>query len=210
MRGRAAASHEPPLRGAWPPSDRGDCQAWHSDVGDGVDVWCAIDGAGARALLEIVLGGPGAAKTTALERGIVRETVERMLSSTDRVWEERTASRFPSTAGWLCKVTIAAASGNPADLCFYAPAADEPPTPIVQRVDLRDVPVALSASLPSTDVRVHEIAAWHPGAIVMLGCDAEPAVDLFAGATRMAIGRLGAVRGRRAVRVDRCVRELRS
>jgi flagellar motor switch/type III secretory pathway protein FliN len=206
MRGRASASHEAPTRGARVPSDRGDAQTWHSDIGDGVDIWCAIDDADARALLEIVLGGPGAAKPTSLERGIVRETVERVLSSTSRVWEERTEARFPSTSGWLCTVTIAAACGKPAELRFYAPAADEPPTPIAQRVDLRGVPVTLTASLPPTGVRVRSIAGWRSGAIVTLGCDAESAVDLFAGSACMASGLLGAAAGRRAVRIDRCVR----
>jgi flagellar motor switch/type III secretory pathway protein FliN len=210
MRGRASVSHEAPTRDARVPSDRGDAQTWHSDIGDGVDVWCTIDGTAARALLEIVLGGPGAAKPTSLERGIVRETVERVLSSTSRVWEERTEARFPSTSGWLCRVTIAAACGNPAELCFYAPAADEPPAPIVQRVDLRGVPVTLTASLPPAGVRVRSIAGWRLGAIVTLGCDAESAVDLFAGSACVASGLLGAVRDRRAVRIDRCAREPRS
>ncbi len=210
MRGRASASHDAPARGAWLSSDRGDAQTWHSDAGDGVDIWCAIDSADARALLEIVLGGPGAPKPTSLERSIVCETVERVLSSTSRVWEERTAARFPSTAGWLCKVTIAAACGKPAVLCFYAPAADEPPAPIVQRVDLRDVPVTLTAALPPTEIRVHAIAGWRAGSIVTLGCVADSAIDLFAGSTCMASGSLGAVRGRRAVRIDRCARESQS
>ena len=210
MRGRASASHEPPMRGARVPSDRCDAQTWHSDIGDGVDVWCAIEGAAARALLEMVLGGPGAAKPTSLERGIIRETVDRVLSTTSRVWEERAEARFPSTSGWLCAVTIAAACGKPAELWFYAPASDEPPAPIVQCVDLRRVPVTLTVSLPPAGVRVGSIAGWRPGAIVALGCDAESSVDLFAGSACVATGQLGAVRDRRAVRIDRCLREPRS
>jgi len=207
LRGRGAATHDAPVRGRWLPSDRSDAQTWHSDVGDGVDVWCALDRAGTRGLLEIVLGGPGAATPTSLERGIIRETVERLLAATNRIWEERAESRFPSAAGWICHVSIAAPNrATPADLCFYAPAADEPPAPIAQRVDLRDVPVTLTVRLPVAQMRVGDIAGWRPGAIVALGCDAGSAAGLFAGAVRMASGRLGAVRGRRAIRVDTEVR----
>jgi len=204
LRGRGIASHDLPVCGTWLPLDRDDAQTWHSDIGDGVDVWCALDRSGARGILEIVLGGPGAPKPTALERGIVRETVERLLASTNRVWEERAESRFPSTACWICRVSIAAAGrGEPAQMCFYAPAVDEAPSPIAQRVDLHDVPVTLMATLPAAEMRVGAIAAWRPGAVVPLGCEAESAVSLFAGPARVASGRLGTIRGKRAIRIDR-------
>jgi len=207
MRGKAQATHRAPARGLWEPLDRDDALAWHSDAGDGVDVWCALDRENARALLEIALCGPAAPRPTAVERGIVRETIERVLASTGRVWDERTGARFPAASGWICTLSIAPSRGAAAELCFYAPAAPEPLPPAVQRVDLRDVPVTLTAWLPPHGVRVGDVAAWRPGWLVPLGFGVEAPARVFAGAALVASGCLGAIRGTRAIRIDAGVPE---
>jgi len=202
LRRRVSATHEGPIRGSWPVvHDDVSAQTWHSDEGDGLDVWCAIDGDAVRNLLEIVLGGPAAPKPTTLERGIIRETVDRLLTSGERLWEERGSPRFSLTAGWLCPILIVDAGGIRAHLDLYAPAIVEPPAPIPALVDVRDVPVSLSATLPPLAVRVDAVAAWRTGTVVTLVGAADASVGLYAGASRIAAGKLGSVRGKRALRI---------
>ena len=202
FRGRACVSHERPIRGPWSSvDDKRAAHAWHSDAGDGIDVWCVVDDESVRALLELVLGGPGALKPTALERGITRETIERLLSSCDRLWEERSVAALSTNRGWQCRVAVVAARGDRAELSLFAPAVEDPPPPTVARVDLRKVPMTLTASLPAIDVRVDSIASWRCGTIVELGRGTSAPVSLCAGTVHLGAGRLGILRGRRALRL---------
>ena len=203
MRGRASGVWEAPMRGSRPPARDAGAYAWHSDAGDGVDVWCLADDGAARALLEVVLGGPGAPEPTSLERSIIRETIERILSASGRSWEERSPAKAPAAPGWLCRITIVPPRGLEAALLLYAPSVEEPPAPTqADRVNLREVPITLHASLPSIGVRVEAIAAWERGALVSLSCRPDIGVTLHAGGVRVANGRLGSAGSRRAVLVE--------
>jgi len=175
-------------------------QSWHSDGIDGLDLWCALDDDGARALLRVILGGPGSATPTALERSIVREAVERLLSYTPCVWEERDPHLLTPDSGWSCSLTIAAASSAGAHITLHAPAAHETSPPSA-RVDLASIPLQLSASLSATQVRVGAIMRWRTGDLVPLGCDAGAPVRLTVAHGRVASGVLGSSRGRRAIEV---------
>lgn len=208
LRGRASASHEPPIRTTLR-HEESPAQTWHSDIGDGVDVWCTIGDVAARALLEIVLGGPGASNPTALERGIVRETIDRVLTSTGRLWEERGGPKPANVSGWVCRLKVTSGRGCCADLALYAPAFADPPAPFSQSVDLRNVPVNLSAALTSINYRVNAIAAWKGGTIVPLRGGADARIGLFSGPSLIAEGRLGTVNGRRAIRIERIEAEPR-
>jgi flagellar motor switch/type III secretory pathway protein FliN len=202
FRGRAFASHEAPIRASW--SCDGDARAahaWHSDAGDGLDVWCVVDDRSVRVLLELVLGGPGALKPTALERGIIRETVERLLSSCNRIWEERGAAAVSTNRGWQCRAAIITAGGARADVTLLAPAFEDPPRPAPARVDLRNVPMTLTAYVPAIDVRVGSILSWQCGTVIELRRDANAPVSLCAGSMPIGAGRLGIVRGRRALKL---------
>lgn len=196
------ATHDAPLRGSWAIARDADAQTWHSDVGDGIDVWCSIDGEAARILLEMVLGGPAAPKPTALERRIIREAVDRLLTAGGRLWEERCSPHLSSGAGWVCPILISDAGAITTHLDLYSPAMAESATPIPALVDVREVPVTLCAVLPPRGVPVGAIAAWREGTVVTVAGRADATVDLYAGAARIAAGRLGSLRGRRALRIE--------
>lgn len=88
-------------------------------------------------------------------------------------------------------------------MALYAPAAEDPPVPIRARVDLRNVPVTLSAALPPVNVSVHAMAEWRLGTIVDLQSGANAAITLFADTVHVGSGSLGTVRGRRALKLGR-------
>lgn len=200
----ASASCTEPTRGSLRVAAEPHARVWSSDIGDGLDLWCTLDLNATRALLAIVLGGPAAPTPTALERGIIRETIDRLLLGSDRIWEECAAALVPSAEGWLCSVNIASKRGTSgAELCLFAPAAAEPPVPVMACVDIRNVPLCVEASLPAISVRVSSIEDWRRGTIVPLDCEDTP-VELSACGVTIATGTLGAFRAKRAVRVDRC------
>ena len=177
---------------------------WHSDDGDGLDVWCVLGLAGARTLLSIVLHGPAGHEPTPLERNIVRETVERLLAATGRVWEEQAGSKLPSVPGWCCRVELTDALGAKSTFTLHAPSRCAP-TRKIERVDLRAIPVMFDAMLPATPMRVDAIARWRKEDVVTLACAPEVATRLRASAACVAAGSLGAARGKRAILVTRSV-----
>jgi len=175
---------------------------WHSDVGDGLDIWCVLGLAGARSLLGIVLHGPAGDEPTPLERNIVRETVERLVSATDRVWEEQAASKLPLLPGWCCRLDLTDALGAKSTLTLHAPSRCAPMRK-VERVDLGAIPVIIDASLPAAQMRVEAIARWRKGDVITLACAPDVTTSLQAGVACVAAGSLGASRGKRAILVTR-------
>lgn len=165
-----------------------------------MDVWCTLDDVAARALLEVVLRGPAAARPTALERAIVKETMERFLVSGDRLWEEEARCRPPETRIWRCEISISSPPMLVAKLVLVAPVSS-PPAPPAARVDVRHVLLPLSATLSPVSVQLSEIMRWRAGAIVAIERGPAVVVRLSAGATIVATGRLGSSLGRRAIRI---------
>ena len=202
LKGRASVvAHAPAVR-ALSADEAEPAHVWHSDDGDGLDVWCVLGIAGARALLSIVLQGPAGDVPTPLERNIVRETIERLLAATGRVWEEQAASKLPLSDGWCCRLDLTDALGTKSTLALRAPMRSSAERD-TERVDLRAIPIALDAMLPDVEMRVDAIARWRKGEIVGLSCAADAATSLRAGKTRVAVGSLGESRGRRALLVTR-------
>jgi flagellar motor switch/type III secretory pathway protein FliN len=202
LNGRASAVAQTPTPRPFNAEEIESAQVWHSDDGDGLDIWCSLGLAGARALLSIVLHGPAGDEPTPLERNIVRETVERLLAVTGRVWEEQAASKLPLLPGWCCRLELTDALGAKATLTLHALSRCAP-TRKVERVDLRAVPLMLDASLAVTQFRVEAIARWRKGDIVTLACAPDATANLRAGNACVAAGSLGASRGKRAILVTR-------
>lgn len=200
LRGRGTLTAAPPVRVAQAHDASSPAQSWYCDGVEGVDLWCELEDAGAHELLRVILGGPGSVAPTALERSIVRETVERLLSSTGSAWEERSPHLLPPDSGWSCRLTIANAADSGAHIALLAPAAVEPSLPNA-RVDLRSIPLQVSVLLPAAHARVDAIAKWRVGDDVPLNCEANAAVDLTVGCVRVACGTLGSSRGRRAIEI---------
>jgi hypothetical protein len=202
LKGRASAVAQPPALRPLAAEEIEAAQVWHSDDGDGLDIWCVLGLAGARTLLGIVLHGPAGDEPTPLERNIVRETVERLLAATGRVWEEQAASKLPLLLGWCSRLDLTDALGAKSALTLHAPSRCAPARK-VERVDLRAIQVTIDASLPAAQMRVDAIARWRKGDIITLACVPDVATSLRAGAACVGTGSLGASRGKRAILVTR-------
>jgi flagellar motor switch/type III secretory pathway protein FliN len=176
-------------------------RAWRCDDA-GVGVWLVLDDGALRALLEIVLGGPAAAVPTTLERDIVRETVERLCASDEVVWQEAASGSAFCSDAWRSDVSIAAQSGPRARLTLAAPAPPPPSPGTLPRVEVGGIPISVGVAIAPSRMRLAEVLTWQPGSIVALGADGTPSVSVFADTEQIASGRLGASRGRRAVRLE--------
>ncbi|HET9342600.1 MAG TPA: FliM/FliN family flagellar motor switch protein [Candidatus Eremiobacteraceae bacterium] len=202
LKGRGSVVGQTPAQRSLTAEEIESAHVWHSDDGDGLDLWCILGLGGARTLLGIVLHGPAGDEPTPLERNIVRETVERLLAATGRVWEEQAASRLPVLPGWCCRLDLTDALGAKSTFTLIAPQRCAP-TRKVERVDLRAIPVKLDASLPATQMRVDAIACWSKGDVITLACAPDVQASLRAGVAYVAAGSLGASRGKRAILVTR-------
>lgn len=202
LRGRASIIADAPELRPLSPNDLLSAHVWHSDDGDALDVWCVLGSSEARALLRIVLQGPAGDELTPLERNIVRDTLERLLATTGRVWEERAASQLPPSAGWRCRLTLTDNLGTSSTFSLHAPSSSAPERPRA-RVDLHGIPVMLEASLPSIEMHVDAIVRWRAGDVIALTCAPDVAVQIRAGDAPVGTGSLGVARGRRAILVTR-------
>jgi len=162
--------------------------------------WCVVDAASQAALLEAVLGGPGASTPSLIERSIAAETVQRLIAD-DGVRGSQPVecanARPPSSGWWRCNVDLAPRSGRTAALqLFCAPSSVDrsrsvPAVPDAAP-DLNAVPISISAELTAVAVPLAVIVAWTPGALVSLPAGALGAVALAASAhVRLARGSLG-------------------
>jgi flagellar motor switch/type III secretory pathway protein FliN len=186
---------------SWSHDEPATAQVWHSDDGDAIDLWCVLTANEARSLLKLVLQGPAGDEPTPLEQNIVRDTIERLLAATGRVWEERSSAQLPPSDGWCCRLTLTDALGATATFTLLAPSSSSREAS-AERVDLRLIPVVVEAILPSIEMQVDAIARWRDGGLVALACAAESRVRLRIGSVCVASGSLGATRGRRAILIS--------
>jgi len=198
LRGRASVVTRSPVLRSWAPDDLASAHVWHSDRGDGIDIWCVLEAADIRSLLPVVLQGPAGDEPTPLERNIARDTVERLLVATGRVWEQRAASQLPPAVGWCCQSILSDALGTEAALSLLSPSS-EPQEESSTRVDLRNIPVQLEALTPTIELRVDAIARWRAGDVVTLATCQEATVSMRIGTIPVANASLGSTHGRRAV-----------
>jgi hypothetical protein len=198
LRMPVATSTTDPVRGADFRQSR--CRTWRCESG-GVMVWLALDDAALRGLLEAVLGGPGASVPTALERDIVRETIERLIASDAMLWEEAPRERMPADDFWLCEVRIETNRSSVTRLSLLAAAAIPDAAPERAKLDHGRIPIVLSIGFPASGHRLESVLRWGPGSLVPIGASA-PTASVYAGRREIASGRIGAVRGRRAVMIE--------
>jgi flagellar motor switch/type III secretory pathway protein FliN len=197
VRRRMDVAYAEPQRGGYEPAPGGD-RAWRVADADSI-VWCVVDLASQAALLEAVLGGPGAARPTSIERTIVGETVERLFRRDDpsaNPLVECERERPLHGDWWRCNVDLTPRKGRSATLQLFAPPAAEENSShaTAARPDLRTVPIPLSVEIAPIPVSVADILAWSPGAIVPLPCGSLTAA--IAGASpnvRMARGSIGSI-----------------
>ncbi len=207
LHGRAAASAGSPVRIPVASKATLPFAWWQSDMGDGLDITCTIEHEAARELLEIVLGGPPAVTPTPVEQRIVRETVDRLLGVTRRLWEE-SATAFSATARWECAVDITR-GGHRAVLALSAPIVPEPPPLVPARIDLSGIPMKLDVTSAPARRTVEAIGALRPGAVVPLGMPVDSNVILSINGRSLAVCALGATAGVRAVKIAQLAADLR-
>ena len=180
----------------------GPVQWWLSDIGDGLDAAFALTAQDARGLLEILLGGPPAPAPTSLELRIVRESVDRLLSSTGRLWEERAAEPWQERECWSVRIDIAG-PGASSGFSFRSPAMIEPEAAPPALVELNRIPIVVSAQLPPQPIAVAALGGLEAGDLFRLGVRQGTEVRLMAQGVEIASGRLGCAQGRRSVEIDR-------
>jgi len=197
LRRRMDVAFAEPERSGYAPSPCGD-RAWHV-ADDETIVWCIVDAGAQAALLEAVLGGPGAARPTSIERAIVAETIERLFAREDIPGSqivEREQERPVHADWWRCNVDLTPRRGRSATLQLFAPPTPEatrnPPTGAAP--DLQAVPVFLSVEVGPISIPLAQVLAWTQGALVPL-----PRRSLTAAIVRvwpnvrLASGRIGSI-----------------
>jgi hypothetical protein len=170
---------------------------WHCDF-QGVRIYCALDSDSQRTILGWILGGPGASVPTAVERTIVTECVDQLLSpSAHARWHE--FAGLHGGAVWLSVHEISDKSGTATIRVFTAAQAASPPK---HHPRLDDVPLDVCAQLRSPAMNLGTLTELKRGMIVRVG-DAAPTarVCLHVGLGEVAFGTLGGIDGRRAIRL---------
>jgi flagellar motor switch/type III secretory pathway protein FliN len=199
LRGHLDITYAEPRRGAYacePTSDRG----WlaHHDAGV---AWCIVDTRSQAALLALVIGGQGAERETAIERAIVSEAMERLLSVEDfrqTRWAESGIDRPAGDRIWRCNVEVASRSGRCAILQLFALPADRDPareaiSPCISQSDIGHVNITLRAELRRVRSPLAQILAWAPGTVVALRSRSLSHVNLLVQDSVIATGRVGSV-----------------
>jgi hypothetical protein len=195
--------------------DAPDDRVWRARVVDR-DLWCIIDAPSQRTLLEFILAGPGSPSPTAVERAIVAESVSRLFdleSPQERfAFREERSLRPPVASMWRSNVDLSDASGRCATLQLFATIVEAPlPPQAPVAVDVADIPLAVISALEPIGVRLAELVEWEAGAVIPLDKSMDRLrVTMSAGPAMLAIGVLGSVGTKRAIRVSSlaCVQAL--
>jgi flagellar motor switch/type III secretory pathway protein FliN len=171
LRRRMDVAYAEPVRSGYAPAPGGD-RAWHVAENEAF-VWCIVDAGAQAALLEAVLGGPGAARPTSIERAIVAETIERLFAREDVPGSqvtEREQERPAHANWWRCNVDLTPRRGRSATLQLFVPPTREevrtPPTGAAP--DLLAVPLSLSFEVAPISIPLAQVLAWTQGALVPL------------------------------------------
>jgi len=199
FRGHLDITYGEPERGVYASGPAGD-RAWLALHDLGV-AWCTVDLRSQAALLAMVIGGQGAERETPIERSIVGEAIERLISVDDfRLvrWSETAIERPAGDCCWRCNVEVTSQSTRCAILQLFAPATGrdlvgEANEPCVSARDIGRVPVKVRCELRKVRSSLARILAWTPGTIVPLDSHALARVDLLVENSTIANGRLGSV-----------------
>jgi flagellar motor switch/type III secretory pathway protein FliN len=200
LRRRMDVAYAEPERGGYAPAPGGD-RAWRVAEGETV-AWCVVDLDSHGALLEAVLGGPGADRPTSIERAIVAETIERLfvragVPESQLAESERDRPRHEQW--WRCNVDLTPRRGRSATLQLFAPPATVDRSNTLadgscDAPDLHAVPMILSVEVAAISIALADILAWQPGAIVPLPRGSLGAATIAAlPDVRLARGRIGSI-----------------
>ena len=200
LRRRMDVAYAEPETVGYAPAPGGD-RAWRLTEGDAV-AWCVVDADSQAALLEAVLGGPGAARPTSIERAIVAETVTRLFvrdGAPDPKFVECERERPLHGQWWRCNVDLTPRRGRAATLQLFTYREPEGPSNLladdaIGALDLRDVPLFISAEFVPVPIELRDILAWAPGTIVRMprGSLAAAALGVWPH-LRFAGGRVGSI-----------------
>lgn len=174
LRRRMDVAYAQPERGGYAPSPLGD-RAWRVAL-TGSDVWCIVGFESQAALLEAVLGGPGAERPTSIERAIVAETMERLFlraGSPESQLAECESERPLHEPWWRCNVDLTPRRGRSATLELFAPPGPaDRSNPLAgnagEAPDVHPVPLSLTVEVAPVAITLSDILRWRPGAIVPL------------------------------------------
>ncbi|MDQ6825376.1 MAG: FliM/FliN family flagellar motor C-terminal domain-containing protein [Candidatus Eremiobacteraeota bacterium] len=207
IRGRLGVQYSIPQRHGYTRLAAVEDRAWHGAL-DGSELWCVVDTDAQRALLELIIGGPGAPVCTSIERKIVADCMAGLLNASGPSGEslrmrEELSARPSANRLWRCSLNLTAPCGPCAVIEVFAPAAAEPPAPRNgTRPDMRPVPISLSATLLPWSIALCDILKWQPGDTVCLPSPStECTAVVNAGCVRIARARLGSSRGSRALEI---------
>jgi flagellar motor switch/type III secretory pathway protein FliN len=197
LRRRMDVAFAEPERSGYMPELGGD-RAWHVVEGESI-VWCIVHAGAQAALLEAVLGGPGAARPTSIERAIVAETIGRLFASENLPGSQiaEFAEERPVHADWWrCNVDLTPRRGRSATLQLFAlptPEENQHP-PNAAAPDLQAVPVVLSVEVAPLQVPLAHVLSWTHGALVTLPRGSLSAATIGAlPNVRLATGRIGSI-----------------
>ena len=195
LRRRMDVAYAEPERSGYAPAPDGD-RAWRVAEFESV-VWCIVDAGAQAALLEAVLGGPGAARPTSIERAIISETMERLFARDGQAGSriaESARERPINAEWWRCNVDLTPRRGRSATLQLFAPPTPAEDAPAGAAPDLRAVPVFVSVEIAPISIPLAELLAWTPGALVPLPRGSLGLATIAARPNvRLASGRLGAI-----------------
>jgi len=173
-------------------------RVWHCDI-ECARVHCALDSDTHRTILEWILGGPGASAPTPIERTIVTECVDRLLSpSAHSRWHE--GASWHEGAVWLSVLEIYDKAAT-ASIRLFTAAQTESAGKRHPRLD--DVPLDLCGQLHPSATRLGTLIELKRGTIVPIGDPTGAArACLRVGFGPAVFGTLGAIDGRRAIRLN--------
>ncbi len=174
-------------------------RAWRHEEDDRV-VWCVADEESQRALLEWVLDGPGAVVPTAVEKTIVAECIERLLSGSAGSWTEADQHEIDDEEAWHGVLNLRGPSAA-ARLELHVRADAEAAVGAAPHVD--DVPLSLEGRLAPFRVTIGDLAHLRQGSslAMSIATTAPPALLCLTGGPAMS-GTLGVVNGCRAIRLS--------
>jgi hypothetical protein len=174
-------------------------RAWRH-VEDERIVWCTADEESQRALLEWVLDGPGASVPTAVEKTIVAECVERLLSASAGSWAEAPVHDIAHEEAWHGVIDVCGLS-RVARLELQVRADAGAAIGPAPRVD--EVPLRLAGRLGPFRVTIGDLVNLRQGSSLALGVATTSPPALLCIERGPAIsGALGVVDGRRAIRLN--------
>lgn len=193
-------TYRPATLGGYVEQEEAGDRVWRLLVED-KPIWCVLDARSQRALLEFVLGGPGAPTLTSVERTIVSESLSCLLGASNQKMSEEHQERPPASGMWRCSIDLAGARPGRSTIQLFAAAALAPPTPPAQPLQVRAVPIDLRVELAPMTFALRSMQEWCPGSIIPVGASGRSQAQLKVDRMLVAIGELGMCDGKRAVRL---------